>query len=602
LVNKFPYDRPRIGQIELSKFLYTNLREDVVAIVSAPTGFGKTISILYASRALVDEGRFDKVFYVVRTRNELDPVIRDGRKVGMRFSILYSIARMCPLARGKNISSDGFWAVCSLLRIKGLCEYYRRTRSLDIPQIFSSISSSRDHTDFADRLSKEIGVCPYFTSLELLDYVDLYVATYPYIFKESIKSWIFSDRDFSQTLLVIDEAHNILNIGSLMGESISIDVLDRAIRELEELSLDTDTLDFLKNLTSIKVDDVGKGYTFIGRDRVGLDKGVADRLMEIAIEASLEMFREHNDIDNVEDLDLSIYRVAKFVKSAVNNHFEIFVSRERPKGLTIHTLPIDFDVVREIIEQFPSAILMSGTSPDKSFIEKGVGIKKHIEVVDVEEYGARNYLRENAVAIMFTGATTSYRERTERMFKTYSKLIETLYRVHRGGVIMVIYPSYEVMNSIVSLISSDIEMVIESLKPLSQIIDEIARKEKVVVNTVAGGRLAEGIELTVNGESLIKTVVVVGVPYPQPDDYIEFIKRDLQKKGYIYTEYYRDLAIMRVLQAVGRAIRSEKDYALIVLADRRYRQKKLLEKIKLNIKAVTDSINTIEKIVSSLNQ
>ncbi|MEM1916874.1 MAG: helicase C-terminal domain-containing protein, partial [Ignisphaera sp.] len=204
--------------------------------------------------------------------------------------------------------------------------------------------------------------------------------------------------------------------------------------------------------------------------------------------------------------------------------------------------------------------------------------------------------------IMFTGATTSYRERTERMFKTYSKLIETLYRAHRGGVIMVVYPSYEVMNSIVSLISSDIEMITESLKPLSQVIDEISRKEKVVVNTVAGGRLAEGIELTVNGESLIKAVVVVGVPYPQPDDYIEFIKKDLQKKGYIYTEYYRDLAIMRVLQAVGRAIRSEKDYALIVLADRRYRQKKLLEKIKLNIKTVTDSINTIEKIVSLLNQ
>ncbi|MEM1844688.1 MAG: helicase C-terminal domain-containing protein, partial [Ignisphaera sp.] len=221
---------------------------------------------------------------------------------------------------------------------------------------------------------------------------------------------------------------------------------------------------------------------------------------------------------------------------------------------------------------------------------------------DVEEYGARNYLRENAVVIMFTGATTSYRERTERMFKTYSKLIETLYRAHRGGVIMVVYPSYEVMNSIVSLISSDIEMITESLKPLSQVIDEISRKEKVVVNTVAGGRLAEGIELTVNGESLIKAVVVVGVPYPQPDDYIEFIKKDLQKKGYMYIEYYRDLAIMRVLQAVGRAIRSEKDYALIVLADRRYRQKKLLEKIKLNIKTVTDSINTIEKIVSLLNQ
>ncbi|MEM5876832.1 MAG: helicase C-terminal domain-containing protein, partial [Ignisphaera sp.] len=211
-------------------------------------------------------------------------------------------------------------------------------------------------------------------------------------------------------------------------------------------------------------------------------------------------------------------------------------------------------------------------------------------------------LRENAVVIMFTGATTSYRERTERMFKTYSKLIETLYRAHRGGVIMVVYPSYEVMNSIVSLISSDIEMITESLKPLSQVIDEISRKEKVVVNTVAGGRLAEGIELTVNGESLIKAVVVVGVPYPQPDDYIEFIKKDLQKKGYMYIEYYRDLAIMRVLQAVGRAIRSEKDYALIVLADRRYRQKKLLEKIKLNIKTVTDSINTIEKIVSLLNQ
>ncbi|MFO7618961.1 MAG: helicase C-terminal domain-containing protein, partial [Thermoplasmata archaeon] len=87
---------------------------------------------------------------------------------------------------------------------------------------------------------------------------------------------------------------------------------------------------------------------------------------------------------------------------------------------------------------------------------------------------------------------------------------------------------------------------------------------------VMGGSMAEGIDYK---DNLLDSVIVVGVPYAPPSLEQEQLIRYYDEKfgpgkgrdyGYTYP------AMNRVLQAIGRCIRSETDRAAVVLLDRRF--------------------------------
>lgn len=85
---------------------------------------------------------------------------------------------------------------------------------------------------------------------------------------------------------------------------------------------------------------------------------------------------------------------------------------------------------------------------------------------------------------------------------------------------------------------------------------------------VLGGIFSEGIDLT--GERLIG-VMVVGVGIPQIGLERDLIKNyfdEADKDGYHYAYTYP--GINKVLQAVGRLIRTEEDKGVILLVDDRY--------------------------------
>ena len=92
---------------------------------------------------------------------------------------------------------------------------------------------------------------------------------------------------------------------------------------------------------------------------------------------------------------------------------------------------------------------------------------------------------------------------------------------------------------------------------------------------VMGGIFAEGIDL--KGDSLIGAALV-GVGYPQFDyerqlilDYFEELKSDGFKYAYTYP------GLNKITQAGGRVIRSETDLGIILLMDKRYKNRDILK-------------------------
>ena len=87
--------------------------------------------------------------------------------------------------------------------------------------------------------------------------------------------------------------------------------------------------------------------------------------------------------------------------------------------------------------------------------------------------------------------------------------------------------------------------------------------------SVIGAKLSEGINF---GDSLGRAVVVLGIPYPAPDDAelverMSFLEKRSRGAG---RALYEDSAAVAVNQCVGRVVRHAGDWAAVILADVRY--------------------------------
>lgn len=100
--------------------------------------------------------------------------------------------------------------------------------------------------------------------------------------------------------------------------------------------------------------------------------------------------------------------------------------------------------------------------------------------------------------------------------------------------------------------------------------EALARSGDTLLLATLGGALYEGVDFRNNS---LSAVVVVGLPLPPPSRenlaYREHLERRFgPRRGELYSTTYP--ALIKVLQAAGRAIRSERDRAAIILMDDRY--------------------------------
>ncbi|MEM4912499.1 MAG: helicase C-terminal domain-containing protein, partial [Metallosphaera sp.] len=207
----------------------------------------------------------------------------------------------------------------------------------------------------------------------------------------------------------------------------------------------------------------------------------------------------------------------------------------------------------------------------KEYLENIIGIKRKIFYIDVEKE-TRSKVSGNYECIIATDVTTAYSLRNERMWKNYASYILKIYYNSKKNI-LVVFPSYEIMNKILSLITN-IPKYIESENSTIEEAQKIISNshDKMIIGIVSRGKLSEGVEFRINNENLISDVVIVGIPYPPPDDYMK-VKSELISKrlGYEVNEsLYRIPAMISVKQAIGRAIRDINDRVTVWLLDKRF--------------------------------
>lgn len=225
--------------------------------------------------------------------------------------------------------------------------------------------------------------------------------------------------------------------------------------------------------------------------------------------------------------------------------------------------------IREALKRGKSAIFFSATLSPMDYFMNLLGKVEgdyHIRL-------SSPFPKENLSITINSNISTKYKDR-ERTYKAIKDDIYQFIKAKEGNYI-VFFPSYYYMNKVYEIFKEDYPSIYSIIQTASMNEDEkeaflaeFNGGKDLVAFAVLGGTFSEGIDLV--GELLIGAVVV-GVGMPLVGFWRNIIKDYFDHtlgEGFHYAYTYPGMN--KVLQAVGRVIRTEEDKGSILLIDDRY--------------------------------
>ena len=577
---KFPYLKARDGQSEIVHGVYNAISRGSTLFVAAPTGTGKTVSVLFPAIRALGREKCEKVFYFTpktTTANAAKDTIEDIAKEGAEIKalIMSSKERLC-----KN------GLICRERRAD--CKNARENKLSDAVLALYEKNFTVVTQDSLSEISEKYRVCPHELALSYAELCDVVIMDINYLFDPDVYARRFFTEKHDYAFL-IDEAHNlpdrareIYSANISEGDIISA-ALSPLISEHSEIKKEAHIaadefyklfIPHLKENTFFDDDGNPKSAAHLSELPIKLYK-ILENLLS-ATEKSIFDSRALKDEEaEARTAFLKDYyrKLKRFYDAAVrfDSSYELFLFLEENK---ISARCFCLDPAREISKRLKiggSAIFFSGTLSPIYYYKSVLGGERSAEVIEAPSPFDSGQL---SVTIM-DKISTRYSER-ERTLEAVCRAIAATVSARRGNY-MIYSPSFAYSEAL----SKKFSQKYPKIKVLSQRRD-MTKKEKeeflaefkkedksyLVGFSVLGGIYSEGVDFA--GESLIGAVIV-GIGIPQLSYEREAMSAYYQDKfeegkefAYIYP------GINKVLQAAGRVIRTEYDRGVIVLIDDRF--------------------------------
>ncbi len=551
-IDLFPFSTIRAGQDRFLDDARSCFRQGINLIAHAPTGLGKTaVSLAAGLEACRTDG--GHVLFTTARQSQHSAAIETLRLIWRMRPIgaVDVIAKedMC-LARkrsGQVPCSEG--GDCYFLN-KRLEE--AALRLLEYPL----------HVQEATRLCLRLGTCPYVASLKAVERAEVVVCDYSPVFSDGAAALLRRTGRKEESIVIVDEAHNLPQ--RLMDDhsgTLSVTDLDRpmALRSLRGHRDDLRVLgEIVRKLTA------GKPRPHI--DPWELDEDLKERCgVECAgLAMELEEATQGGDGRRLRPLLRFLRNWSAFGNSSVR------YSTNGPGKLICKLIEPSL-VSKRSFGEVRSALLMSGTLHPPGMYADLLGISENSAC---REY-SNPFPSENRPVLCVRGVSSRFRDRCESSYSGMAAQIESACQSVPGNL-AVFFPSYDFMQSTLFHLkgAGGKRMLVESKGQTKQekeaMIADMRQDRSAALMATIGGSFAEGIDFN---ENLLSAVVVSGFPLNPPSPESERMEVRLAarfggQRSKLYVQTYP--AIAKVLQAAGRAIRSETDRAAIVLLDERY--------------------------------
>ena len=262
----------------------------------------------------------------------------------------------------------------------------------------------------------------------------------------------------------------------------------------------------------------------------------------------------------------------KFIKllDFYDDTFQLYVTKKNDDDVKVCLFCIDpSEHLRRTMDQVKGKIFFSATmSPSEYYIDV-ISRDKTNPLLTLPS----PFDKKNMKVLVAPKISVRYKNRQETLEQVANYIKEFV--LHRTGNYFVYVPSYEYLEMLVPhLYSEEFELIVQEKDMSEEEKEEFLScfVEKPVQTmlgvAVLGGAFSEGIDLV--GERVIG-VAIVGVGIPQICFERDLIRKYFDKKenkGYEYA--YVSPGINKVMQALGRVIRSETDRGVALLIDDRY--------------------------------
>lgn len=217
---QFPVPRYRPGQRQLAVAAYRTLARGGRLFLEAPTGIGKTVSVLFPAIKALGEGKIGRIFYLTaRTvgRAVAEKALADLRAAGLRVRFLTLTAKE------KVCAQEGH--PCDAVACPLACGYYDRR----MPAMCDALACEEITRPVLEAVAREHRVCPFELSLDLSSWVDVVICDYNYVFDPRAYLRRHFDDGPGDCAFLVDEAHNLADRARDMFSA------DLDAREIEEV-------------------------------------------------------------------------------------------------------------------------------------------------------------------------------------------------------------------------------------------------------------------------------------------------------------------------------------------------------------------------------
>lgn len=561
---EFPFAAYRKGQRELAAAAYRTIRDGGKLFVQAPTGIGKTAATLFPAIKAICEGHTSKIFYLTAktiTRTIAEKAVDNMKEKGLRLKTLTITAK------DKICFKPG--SSCDPEQCEFSKGYYDRVKDA-VGEIYMLDSFTRT---VIEDYARKYCICPFEFSLDLSLWADCIIGDYNYVFDPRVYLKRFFQDGGGDYTFLIDETHNLVDRAR---EMYSAELFKKSVLELKR-AVKSESKELSKKLDKINscMIKFRKMCEAEGVEYLVLEEAPKELypLLKKFIKFTEKWLVENESSPLHEGLLDFYFQVSGFIRTSEyfdDRYLTYFEKIE--DDIRVKLFCIDPSILlNEAMKRGKAAVLFSATLSPMDYFSKILGGGDDSSTLRLSS----PFPKDNLCLMVDDKISTRYKVR-EKSIDRVAKSI-SIFVSGRIGNYLVYFPSYKYMNEVLfSFIGMNREVrVISQRSGMTENDKEVflneffePKNQSLVGFAVMGGMFGEGIDLT--GEQLLGAIIV-GVGLPQICLEREIIRGYFQEQNEMGYEYaYMYPGMNKVMQAVGRVIRTENDRGAVLLIDERF--------------------------------
>ncbi len=596
-------------------------------LASAPTGIGKTAASL-ASAINVQRSSSDnlKILFLTGRQSQHRIVVDTVQKINQKLGTTEPWVRLVDL-----IGREGMCRNVDRMSGKCDCEDDLDASMKDElrADMQANILRRPTHVDDLIRDSRRVDLCPWATAREVVKNCDILVCDYNHVFIDSVREASLASMgiDIENTILIVDEAHNLpdrvrngmerriisntfrdarfevqehletaIELAASKGEDVELDEMKWAERSLKRLQSQMPTWFSAREKELSRSDEedmqietrnlLEEMETILNETLEEIPKGKFSSLHRLVA----QLYSVRVDLENEDDdeRETSSERLAAFITTCGqyedSSALVLVFDRLTDDDPRVRSFLLDPGVVSgPLFASCRGSILMSGTLFPAEMYRDLLRLPETEErKVFAKDYDSP-FLSERRPVLVAQNTTSRYTERGEANTNYIREHVIEVLR-NTPGHVALFTQSYAMLDMVLDdyrWIPWGIQIEKEnsrmSKRQVEGMVENLYRKrrtnDRIMLCGVLSGKLAEGVDYP---ENILDAVICIGLPVPPPSARQKALTDYCQDKfGVSVARRYssHQPAVNSVLQAIGRPIRKAEDRALVVILEKRIREK-----------------------------